>query len=145
MGHHLRHRPAPARAGGCSTVGAIVRCMPLPVGTRIVIGAFTLSGVVHLVRPAVFAPLIPRQLGEPVPWVLVSGVAELSCAAGLATRQPWAPAVTTTTLAVVWIGNLQMAVDLQRSRRPTWQKVAAWARLPLQVPLMRAAWDSPRR
>ena len=119
--------------------------MPLPVGTRIVIGAFTVSGVVHLVRPAVFAPLIPAPLGDPGPWVLGSGVAELVCAAGLATRQPWAPAVTTATLAVVWIGNLQMALDLQRSRRPAWQKAAAWARLPVQLPLMRAAWESPRR
>jgi uncharacterized membrane protein len=118
--------------------------MPLPVGTRIVIGAFTVSGVVHLVRPGVFAPLIPRPLGEPGPWVLGSGVAELVCAAGLATRAPWAPAATTATLAVVWIGNAQMALDVQRSRRPGWQKAAAWARLPLQVPLMRAAWESPR-
>lgn len=118
--------------------------MPLPVGTRIVIGAFAVSGVGHLVRPAVFAPLIPKQLGDPTPWVLGSGVAELACAAGLATRAPWAPGVTTATLAVVWIGNLQMALDLQRSRRPTWQKAAAWARLPIQVPLMRAAWESPR-
>ena len=108
------------------------------------IGAFTVSGVVHLVRPAVFAPLVPSQLGDPAPWVLVSGVAELVCAAGLATRSPWAPAMTTATLAVVWIGNLHMAIDFQRSTRPAWQKVAAWARLPVQVPLMKAAWESPR-
>ena len=124
--------------------GTTVQPMPLPVGTRIVIGAFTVSGVAHLARPALFAPLIPRQLGDPAPWVLGSGVAELVCAAGLVTRAPWAPAVTTGTLAVVWIGNLKMAVDVQRSRRPTWQKIAAWARLPVQLPLMRAAWGSPR-
>jgi uncharacterized membrane protein len=119
--------------------------MTLPVGTRIVIGAFTVSGIVHLVRPAVFVPLIPAELGEPAPWVLGSGVAELACAAGLATRARWAPAATTATLAIVLVGNLQMAIDLQRSRRPAWQKAAAWARLPVQVPLMWAAWQSPRR
>ena len=119
--------------------------MTLPIGTRIVIGAFAVSGAAHLVQPAVFAPLIPAQLGDPGPWVLGSGVAELACAAGLATRAPWAPAVTTATLALIWVGNLQMALDLQRSRRPAWQKAAAWARLPVQVPLMRAAWVSPRR
>lgn len=119
--------------------------MTLPVGTRVVVGAFAVSGLMHLVRPAVFEPLIPTQLGDPGPWVLGSGVAELACAAGLATRQPWAPAVTTATLAIVWVGNLQMALDLQRSRRPAWQKAAGWARLPLQVPLMKAAWESPRR
>ena len=118
--------------------------MALPVGTAIVIGMFTVSGFVHLVRPAVFEPLIPRQFGDPTPWVLGSGLAELGCAAGLATRQPWAPAVTSVTLAVVWIGNMQMAVDVQRSQRPAWQKAAVWARLPVQVPLMKAAWESPR-
>lgn len=118
--------------------------MSLPVGTKLVIGAFTVSGVVHMVGPAVFAPLIPRPLGAPEPWVYGSGVAELVCAAGLATRQPWAPAVTTATLAVILVGNVQMAVDVQRSQRPTWQKAAVWARLPLQIPLMKAAWSSPR-
>jgi uncharacterized membrane protein len=124
--------------------GGSLWAVGLPLGTRIVVSAFTASGVVHLVRPEVFDPLIPRQLGSPRPWVLGSGIAELVCAAGLATRQPWAPSVTTATLAVVWIGNMQMALDVQRSGRPAWQKAAAWVRLPLQVPLMRAAWASPR-
>ncbi len=117
----------------------------LPGGTRVVAGAFAASGLVHLVRPTVFAPLIPPQLGDPAPWVLGSGVAELVCAAGLLTRQPWAPAATTATLAVVWVGNLQMALDVQRSRRPGWQKAAAWARMPLQLPLLSWAWTSPTR
>jgi uncharacterized membrane protein len=111
----------------------------------IVIGAFAASGIVHLVRPAVFAPLIPPQLGDPTPWVLGSGIVELACATGLATGRPWAPALTTATLGVVWVGNLQMALDVQRSPRPGWQKAVAWARLPVQVPLMAAAWRSPRR
>lgn len=119
--------------------------MPLPTGTWLVISAFTLSGTAHLARPQLFEPLIPRSLGAPAPWVLGSGVAELACAAGLATRQPWAPAAATALLAAVWVGNIQMAVDVQRSSRPSWQKAAAWARLPVQVPLMRAAWGSPTR
>jgi hypothetical protein len=53
--------------------------------------------------------------------------------------------VTTATLAVVWVGNLQMAVDVQRSGRPAWFKAAVWARMPLQIPMMRAAWNSPTR
>ena len=119
--------------------------MAPPVRTAIVIGAFAASGVVHLVRPGVFEPVIPPVLGDPTPWVIGSGVAELVCAAGLATRQPWAPAATTGALAVVWVGNVHMALGFHRSRRPAWQKAAAWARLPLQVPLMWAAWTSPRR
>lgn len=116
----------------------------LPVGTRIVIGAFTVSGVVHLVRPQVFAQLIPAALGPPVPWVVGSGVAELGCAAGLATRQRWAPAATAGTLAAIWVGNWAMAVKWQRStRRSRLEKAVAWGRLPLQAPLIVWAWRSP--
>jgi hypothetical protein len=33
-----------------------------------------------------------------------------------------------------------MALDVQRDRRrPAWQKAAAWARVPLQLPLVAAA------
>ena len=94
--------------------------MTLPVGTKTVIGAFALSGVVHLVKPQVFEPMIPERLGAPRRWVYASGALELACAAGLATRQRWAPAVTTATLAGIWVGNLQMALDVQHSRRPAW-------------------------
>lgn len=111
-------------------------------GQQLVAGAFLTSGIVHLVRPQVFEPLIPPMLGPPRPWVVGSGVAELVCAGGLLTGQRWAPAATTATLAVVLVGNVQMAVDVQRSRRPGWQKVAAWARVPLQIPMMRAVWRS---
>ena len=119
--------------------------MELPVGTKAVAGAFATSGIVHMVRPQVFEPLIPAQLGNRRAWVYGSGVAELACAAGLLTGQRWAPAATTAVLAGVWVGNLKMAVDVQRSRRPVWFKAAVWARLPLQVPMMRAAWNSPTR
>ncbi|MDQ1246733.1 MAG: hypothetical protein QG597_1101 [Actinomycetota bacterium] len=119
--------------------------MTTPVGTRLLIGAFATSGVLHMVKPDLFEPMIPPQLGPARPWVYGSGVVELVCAGGLATSQPWAPVVTTATLAAVWVGNIQMAVNLQRSRRPPWQKAAAWARIPLQVPMMAAAWRSPRR
>lgn len=36
--------------------------MPLPRTAKAVTGAFLVSGVVHLVKPEVFEPLIPDQL-----------------------------------------------------------------------------------
>lgn len=117
----------------------------LPWGTRIVAGAFTLSGVVHLVRPSVFEPLIPEVLGNPTPWVIGSGVAELACAAGLLTRRRWAPAAATATLAVIWVGNWQMAIDVTAADESTAATAAVWLRLPLQIPLMVWAWRSPVR
>ena len=35
----------------------------LPLGTKLLAGSFLVSGVVHLVRPQVFEPLIPPGLG----------------------------------------------------------------------------------
>ena len=119
--------------------------MEQPRSANLVAGALATSGVVHLVRPQVFEPLIPPALGDPRLWVYASGVVELAAAGGLLTRQRWAPALATATLAVIWVGNLQMAVDLQRSRRPAWQKALGWARMPLQVPMMQAAWTAPVR
>ena len=118
----------------------------LPAGTWIVAGLFTVSGVVHLVRPAVFEPLMPDALGDPAPWIVGSGVAELACVAGLVGRTRWAPTAAAATLLVIWVGNVQHAVRIQRSSRTSrMQKAIGWARLPLQVPLIRWALASPVR
>lgn len=114
-----------------------------PLATTMVAGALGASAVVHVVRPDVFAPLIPPQLGDPTPWVYASAVPELASALGLFTGARWAPVVATGTLAVIWVGNVQMAWDLQRSKRPAWQKVGGWVRVPLQLPMMWAAWNAP--
>ncbi len=118
----------------------------LPWGTRIVAGAFLLSGTLHLAKPPVFAGLIPRRLGAPTPWVITSGIAELVCAGGLITRQRWAPAATAATLTVIWVGNAEMALRLQRNpETPASWRIGGWARLPLQIPLIYWAWRSPTR
>ncbi len=111
--------------------------------------AFATSGVIHLVRPSVFEPLIPPSLPAPTELVYVSGVAELVCAVGLLTRRRWAGPASVALLLAVWPGNVQMALDVTGSAGPDDQlKVAAvWARLPLQLPMMWAAMQGrpPRR
>lgn len=118
--------------------------MALPTATKGLVAAFTVSGTAHLLRPGWFAPLVPPVLGKPAPWVIGSGLAELGCAAGLAARRPWAPNATAATLAAVWVGNWHMALEWQRSDRPAWAKAVAWARLPLQMPMIAVALRSPR-
>lgn len=101
------------------------------------------SGVLHLWRPRVYRGLIPKVLGDPGPWVLGSGVAELACAAALAvpaTRRAGGLA-SAALLVGVFPGNITMAV---RSRGRTGLAVVAWARLPLQVPLVAWAWSVAR-
>ncbi|MEN0129794.1 MAG: MauE/DoxX family redox-associated membrane protein [Brevundimonas sp.] len=106
------------------------------------------SGTIHLVRPRVFRPLIPRSLGDPEPWVLGSGVAELACAGALAipaTRRAggWASAAL---LVGVFPGNVTMAVRSRPDAR-SWvgRPAVAWARLPLQAPLVAWAVHVARR
>lgn len=118
----------------------------MPLATKGLIGAFAVSGTLHLVKPEVFYPLIPRRLGSAREWTYVSGVAELVCAAGLARRAPWAPRASAALLAGVWVGNWWMAISATRAKQRKPALIAvAWARVPLQLPMIRTALNSPVR
>ena len=108
-------------------------------------GIFAVSGAIHLSRPEVYEPLMPAFVPAHREVILASGVAELVCAAGLLhprTRSAagWASAAL---LLVVYPGNLKMAVDAARSRSTRF-KTIAFARLPLQAPMIRAALRAAR-
>jgi len=117
--------------------------MSSPLPGRILASAFIASGVIHLVRPKVFRPLIPPALPAPDAWTVGSGVVEIACGLGLLTGQRWAPGATAATLVAVWPGNIWHAVRTQRSRQPAWVKAALWARVPLQLPLIAVALKAP--
>ena len=53
-------------------------------GWRPLAGLLATAGVSHFVVPHVYDRIVPRTLGDPRPWTLASGVAELACAVGLA-------------------------------------------------------------
>lgn len=115
---------------------------------------FLASGVIHLVRPGVFEPMVPAPLRQHDRiLVKASGVAEIACAAGLlvpATR-PAAGWASAALLVGVFPANVQMSVDHGRraQRKRTRQAVGvfavALARLPLQAPLVRVALRAARR
>lgn len=93
-----------------------------------------------------FLPLIPRVLPAPEVLVAVSGVAELLCAAGLATRQPWAGPASAALLVAIFPGNVQFALDQAADPAGGTLGIAlAWLRLPLQLPLIWAALQARRR
>ncbi|MDB5066000.1 MAG: hypothetical protein JWM18_2434 [Chloroflexi bacterium] len=103
-------------------------------------GLMTGSGTLHLVAPGFYRRIVPRVLGHADAVVAVSGVCELACAALLllpATRRLGAYA-TAALLVAVFPANVQMAVDggLGGASFPVNSAVAAWLRLPLQVPLV---------
>ena len=124
-------------------------------GARAVTAAYLISGVVHLVRPQVFEPTVPRSLPYKRELVYASGVAELACAVGLLdprTRRYAGPA-SAALLVGVFPANVQMAADAHRAiarkgSTPKRQAIraATFARLPLQLPLivwsLRAARDA---
>jgi uncharacterized membrane protein len=118
---------------------------PLTRDLKVLAGVFVTSGVVHLVRPETFEPIMPKVVPAHREVIYASGVAELLCAAGLLhprTRRlaGWASVVV---LLAVYPANFKMAGDaLQTDDKKV--KAAALARLPLQLPMIRAALRAAR-
>jgi uncharacterized membrane protein len=112
----------------------------LPKSVLGLAGIFAVSGAVHLVKPELYEPLMPGWVPAHREVILVSGVAELACAAGLLVPQTrrlagWSSAAL---LLAVYPGNLKMADDARRSRSTRF-KAIAYGRLPLQAPMIKAA------
>ena len=108
-----------------------------PVAGPALAGLLTVTGAAHFVFPAFYDPIVPRALpGSARGWVLASGAAELACAAAVASKRtrPVGAALAAVLFVVVFPANIQMAADW-RHRGPL-KAGLAWARLPLQVPLI---------
>lgn len=102
-----------------------------------VAGLFAASGTLHLVRPPAFDDFLPDWTPNPVAVNVAAGVVELVCAAGLVTRQRWAGPLSAATLLAVWPSNLQFALDATAQDGASSPKaLLAWARMPLQVPMI---------
>ena len=114
------------------------------VGSWVVIGAFLVSGVTHIVNPTAFLFLLPEWAPVPLVLIWLSGIAEISAALGLLLRLRFAPAYTVLVLLAIWPANWWFAID-QTANGEWWVAVAAWLRLPLQIPLIWWAWTSPKR
>jgi uncharacterized membrane protein len=117
----------------------------LPFASRLLVGGFLVSGTLHIVKPEVYEPLMPRQLPAHREIIVYSGVAELLCAAGmlLPPTRRLAGLASAALLVGVFPGNLKMADDARRSNNAAF-KAAAYARLPMQLPMIRAALKASR-
>lgn len=116
----------------------------LPIGTKIIIFLFLLSGSFHLINPGVFQALVPPVLGGQNFWIFLSGILEIICAIGLLTKQKWAPKFTAFILLVIWVGNWWYAIDVTFNLESSWFLIiGSWLRLPLQIPLIQWALRSP--
>lgn len=105
--------------------------------TRGLVALLAGSGALHFLAPRPYDALVPRRLpGSARTWTYVSGVAELACAAAVAsprTRRQGALA-TAALFVAIFPANVQMAADWRA--RPLPLRAAAYARLPLQAPLV---------
>jgi uncharacterized membrane protein len=103
-------------------------------------------GVLHFAQPRGFDGLIPRALpGSARAWTYGSGVAELAVAGLLAvpaTRRAGGRAAQVLFLAV-WPGNFYHAWRARNASPRT--RAITLARLPLQIPMIRAAGRIARR
>lgn len=113
---------------------------------RILLGILATAGVAHFVVPSGFDSTVPRALpGTARFWTYISGVAELAVAIAVArpgTRRLGGLAAAALFVAV-FPANIQMAIDF--SDRPLGQRLLAYGRLPLQVPLVWLAITVMRR
>jgi uncharacterized membrane protein len=107
-------------------------------------GLMGVVGALHFVVPSMFEATIPRALPAKRALVLGSGVVEVGCAIGLATRQRWAGPLAAATLLAVWPANIQMAVDATTQHKPIPQRIGLWARVPLQLPMIATAIEAAR-
>lgn len=115
--------------------------MTLTRSTKTLAAGFLASGVVHLVKPEVYEPIMPDWVPRHREVILGSGVAEIVLAAGLvlpSTRRlaGWG---SLALLLGVYPANIKMAVDSTRTSN-TGLKVGAFARLPMQWPMIKAAY-----
>ena len=119
--------------------------MSLPTSAKILAGGFAVSGAIHLVKPEFYEPIMPAWVPAHREVILGSGVAELLLAAGLALPRTRKVAGYASVLLLVGVfpGNVQMAQDASRTRNTAF-KAAAFGRLPLQLPMIRAALKAAR-
>lgn len=103
--------------------------------------ALATAGMLHFVRPKPFDGIVPPQLpGSQRFYTYASGVAELTTAALLAaprTRKVGGLSAA-VLLTAVWPANMYMAWLWRR--KPWYLQFITIARVPLQVPMIRAAW-----
>ena len=119
--------------------------MKLRRSTLALAGLFAVSGTIHLVRPQVYEPIVPSWVPAPHEAVLASGVAEILLAAGLVlppTRRlaGWG---SVGLLLGVYPANIKMTMDAAQGDS-TPMLAATLARLPLQLPMIKAALDATK-
>lgn len=123
---------------------------PMTLGKWIAVGSLSAlligSGVVHLVRPEVYLPMMPSYLPAHMPLVYLSGVFEILGGVGMLlpwTRR-WAGLGVIALLIAVFPANIHIAMNdipVAGHDVPLWGHLL---RLPLQAVMIWMAWWGTR-
>lgn len=114
------------------------------------VALFSASGLLHLLHPSTFTPIVPDYLPAHRLLVLLSGAAELLCAGGLLWRRTRRPAgwASVALLVAVFPANVAMTVgawrDWHAGEGSGLYLAGTIVRLPLQLPLIWWAWRVTR-
>ena len=113
---------------------------------KFLIPLFAGAGVLHFAKPEPFDGIVPDALpGDARTYTYVSGVAELAAAGLLANPKTRAAGgkFAAALLTAVWPANFNMAWQW---RDEPWQKqIITIGRLPLQIPLIKAALGAAKQ
>lgn len=128
--------PSPSRAG---------EVVASDDPSRLRLAAFmVVAGIAHFVVPQYYERIVPRWAGDPARVVYWSGWAEILCGVLIAVPRSrrFGAWLTLVLLVAVYPANIKMAIDAGPPDDPF--AVAAWLRLPIQVPLWRWAYRHTR-
>ncbi len=110
-----------------------------PAGIAIL---FIGAGILHFVRPAPYAGIVPYMLPHPLVLVYVSGLAELAGGIGVLFPQVRVLAGRGLILLLIAVfpANVQMLVSARAAHAPHWFEAILWVRLPVQGLLIAWVW-----
>lgn len=109
-------------------------------------GALIAMGILHFVTPKGFDSIIPEEIGIPArSLTYASGVAELAIGAGL--LSPRTRRVSALAAMALFVAVFPANINTVRvfKDKPIGYRIAALARLPLQVPMITSAWQVFKR
>ncbi|MGA8258136.1 MAG: DoxX family protein [Nocardioides sp.] len=119
--------------------------MSLDRSTKILASIFAVSGAIHLAKPEFYEQIMPSWVPAHREVIIGSGVAEIALAAGLVaprTRR-LAGCGSVALLVGVFPANAKMAQDSLKTDNVGF-KAAAFGRLPLQWPMIKAALNAAK-
>lgn len=101
---------------------------------------YIIAGCNHFINPGFYEPIMPPYIPAQLLMIYISGVAEVLCGVFIVPTKTRKLAAWALILLLVAIfpANIQMAINYVKRDDPNFW--IALARLPLQLPLIWAAW-----